>query len=203
MCAQAGPRRAVHPQPPFKKDDNAYIEQKNWTHVRKLRGWDRYHNSAAVEAMNDLYRNELRQWLNFFQPSAKLVKRVRMGSTLRRRYDLPPPPLDRLAAWEAGGPAVRPLAALMKLRKGLNPSELSRQIDRKLPRIYALAHTRLSPRVPPNGESRAFPNEVIGGASPKRRSWPPYGSRMAHHYRGLPRPSRTLYFSVENLNTVT
>jgi transposase InsO family protein len=143
---------------PYKKDDNAYIEQKNWTHVRKLMGWDRYDTSEAVEAMNDLYRNELRLWLNLFQPSAKLTKKVRVGSQLRRRYDLPCTPLDRLAAGqtaEATGEATActQLAALVKLRQGLDPFELSRQIDRKLHGIYALAHTRLSPRFRPNRQS--------------------------------------------------
>lgn len=70
---------------PYKKDDNAYIEQKNWTHVRKRMGWDRYDTPEVVETMNDLYRNELRRWLNLFQPSAKLIQRVRVGSKLRRR----------------------------------------------------------------------------------------------------------------------
>jgi transposase InsO family protein len=139
---------------PYKKDDNAYIEQKNWTHVRKLMGWDRYDTPEAVEAMNDLYRNELRRWLNFFQPSAKLMKKVRVGSKLRRRYDLPRTPLDRLVAEKAEEAAVRTqLAALVKLRQDLDPFELSRQIDRKLHAIYALAHTRLSPKVPPNAYS--------------------------------------------------
>ncbi len=45
---------------PYKKDDNAHVEQKNWTHVHKLLGWDRYDSLEALEAINDLYRNELR-----------------------------------------------------------------------------------------------------------------------------------------------
>jgi len=143
---------------PYKKDDNAHIEQKNWTHVRKLMGWDRYDTPEAVEAMNDLYRNELRLWLNLFQPSAKLIKKVHVGSKLRRRYDLPRTPLDRLEADGEDGqadeaPVRTPVAALKKLRQGLDPFELSRQIDRKLQGIYALAHTRLVPRVLPNRRS--------------------------------------------------
>jgi transposase InsO family protein len=51
---------------PYKKDDNAHVEQKNWTHVRKLLGWERYDSRAAVEAINDLYRHELRLWLNLY-----------------------------------------------------------------------------------------------------------------------------------------
>lgn len=143
------------PSRPYQKDDNAYIEQKNWTHVRQLMGGDRYDNVEAVEAMHALYRHELRLWRNLFQPSAKLIKRVRVGSRLRHRYDLPCTPLDRWAASAtdaaAGG---QPVATLRKLREGLDPFELSRQIDRKLPRIYALAHTRLNPKVPANAKPR-------------------------------------------------
>src|SRR6266581_1461773 len=51
---------------PYKKDDNAHVEQKNWTHVRKLLGWDRYDSEAAVEAINDLYRHELCWLLNLY-----------------------------------------------------------------------------------------------------------------------------------------
>jgi len=58
---------------PYKKDDNAHIEQKNWTHVRKLLGRERYDSRAAVEAML-VYRQEL--WMNLYQPSVKLVKKV-------------------------------------------------------------------------------------------------------------------------------
>ena len=140
---------------PYKKDDNAYIEQKNWTHVRKLMGWDRYDTPQAVEAMNDLYRHELRLWLNLFQPSAKLMKKVRVGSKLCRRYDLPRTPLDRLQAEQADEPIESaPLAALVKLRPRLDPFQLSRQIDRKLQGIYALAQTRLIPKLPSNRQQR-------------------------------------------------
>jgi len=66
---------------PYKKDDNAHIEQKNWTHVRKLMGWERYDTAQAVEAMNDLYRQELRLWMNVFQPSVKLVRKVWVGGS--------------------------------------------------------------------------------------------------------------------------
>jgi hypothetical protein len=63
---------------PYKKDDNAHIEQKNWTQVRKLLGWERNDSPRAVEAMKDLYRQELRLGLNLYLPSVKLVKKVRV-----------------------------------------------------------------------------------------------------------------------------
>ena len=83
---------------PYKKDDNAHVEQKNWTHVRKLLGWERYDSAAAVEAINDLYREELRWWMNLYLPSVKLVKKVRVGSKVRRVYDAAQTPLERVLA---------------------------------------------------------------------------------------------------------
>lgn len=126
---------------PYKKDDNAHIEQKNWTHVRKLLGWDRYDSHKALCALNDLYRNELRLMMNLFQPSVKLVRKTRVGSRLTRRYDQPQTPLDRLGASKMR--KSKKIRALLKLRQQIDPFELSRSIDRKLERIYNLAkHSR-------------------------------------------------------------
>jgi hypothetical protein len=129
---------------PYKKDDNAHIEQKNWTHVRKLLGWDRYDSPPALHAINELYRNELRLMMNLFQPSVKLVRKVRRGSRLTRRYDRPQTPLDRLVA-SGVGDAVQ-IAALQQLRTRWDPFALAQMIDRKLRRIYRLANRRHSPR---------------------------------------------------------
>jgi hypothetical protein len=68
---------------PYKKDDNAHIEQKNWTDVRKLLGYVRYDSPAAQVAIHALYRHELRCFQNFFLPSVKLVRKERAGSTIR------------------------------------------------------------------------------------------------------------------------
>src|SRR5438093_2687603 len=83
---------------PYKKDDNAHIEQKNWTHVRKLVGYLRYDTPAAVAALNALYRHELRLFQNLFLPSVKLVRKERVGARLRRQYDAPRTPLERVQA---------------------------------------------------------------------------------------------------------
>jgi hypothetical protein len=128
---------------PYKKDDNAHVEQKHWTHVRKLLGWDRYDSQAAVEAINDLYRQELRWLRNLYLPSVKLVKKTRVGSKLRRVYDAPQTPLERVA--RSGWAEPRLLAELTKLRNRLDPFELAQTVDRKLKRIYGLANRRLSP----------------------------------------------------------
>jgi hypothetical protein len=125
---------------PYKKDDNAHIEQKNWTHVRRLVGWDRYDTEAAVGLLNDLYRNELRLMMNLFQPSVKLVRKVRVGSRLTRRYDTPQTPLDRLRATNDyhRGEVKR----LLQLRATTDPFVLAKTIERKLDRIAALARRR-------------------------------------------------------------
>jgi len=122
---------------PYKKDDNAHIEQKNWTHVRKVFGWERYDTPEVIAAMNDLYANELSLMMNLFQPGVKLVERVRVGSRLTRRYDKARTPLDRLATFYGNQPpdAVR---ALLARRRNINPFELSATIDRKLDRIERL-----------------------------------------------------------------
>lgn len=128
---------------PYKKDDNAHIEQKNWTHVRKLLGWERYDRAEAVEAINDLYRHELRLWLNLFLPSVKLLRKVRVGSKVRRVYDGPRTPFERV---QKGGSAREQVMRLEELRKGLDPFQLANTIERKLERIYRLANRRLSPK---------------------------------------------------------
>jgi len=135
---------------PYKKDDNAHIEQKNWTHVRKLIGWDRYETPAAVQALNDLYANELRLDMNLFQPSVKLIKTVRKGSRKVRRYDQPCTPLDRLA--DMPGADRQKVEQLLQLRSRLDPFTLAAIIRRKLDRIWSLRHTR-SKSVKPKGVS--------------------------------------------------
>jgi hypothetical protein len=129
---------------PYKKDDNAHIEQKNWTHVRKLLGWERYDTHEAVEAINNLYSHELRLWLNLFLPSVKLVKKVRVGSKVRRVYDHARTPFERVKLCAQADP--QHVAALEELRKRLDPFQLSRIIERKLQSIARLANRHLSPK---------------------------------------------------------
>jgi transposase InsO family protein len=129
---------------PYKKDDNAHIEQKNWTHVRKLLAWDRYDTHEAVAAMNDLYGQELRLWLNLFLPSVKLVKKVRVGSKVRRVYDPARTPFERVKTCRQANPEQ--VARLEQLRNSLDPFQLGRIIERKLERISRLANRRLSPK---------------------------------------------------------
>jgi hypothetical protein len=127
---------------PYKKDDNAHIEQKNWTHVRKLVGYERYDTVAAVDALNDLYE-DVRLLQNLFLPSVKLVAKMRIGSRLHRNYDAPQTPLDRVVARGKGDPAK--VAALVRQRARLDPFALAARIDRKLERVFRLANRRTRP----------------------------------------------------------
>lgn len=127
---------------PYKKDDNAHIEQKNWTHVRKIFGYLRYDSQEALDAMNDLYRNELKLYQNLFQPSVKLVKKVRVGSRLKRIYDTPKTPFQRVCGSVHADPAK--IAYYKRLLESLDPFDLAQTIDQKLDRIYQLAHVRRS-----------------------------------------------------------
>ncbi len=137
---------------PYKKDDNAHIEQKNWTHVRRLLGYVRYDTAGAREAINDLYRNELRRFQNLFLPSVKLAHKERVGSRLRRRYEAPQTPLQRLQACGAADPGQ--VAELRRLRARLDPFELSASIDAKLKAIFALSREAPAP-------SRAQPAQAV------------------------------------------
>lgn len=125
---------------PYKKDDNAHVEQKNWTHVRKIFGYVRYDSAQALAAMNELYRNELRLFQNLFLPSVKLVRKERVGSTLKRRYDAPKTPFQRVC--ESPQADAHQVAQLKKLLESLDPFELSKTIDSTLERIYQMAHHR-------------------------------------------------------------
>jgi len=77
-----------------------------------------------VEAINDLYRHELRLWLNLYLPSGELVKKVRVGSKVRRVYDAAQTPFERVLASSSAPPDQ--VTALQKLRSSLDPFQLGR-----------------------------------------------------------------------------
>ncbi len=128
---------------PYKKDDNAHIEQKNYTHVRKILGYLRYDSQPAQKAINELYQNELRILQNLFLPSMKLSKKTRVGSKLHRRYDKPQTPLDRLLHCPQADPIKT--QQLKRLRDQTDPFELAKRMDEKLERLYGMANHRVSP----------------------------------------------------------
>lgn len=82
----------------YHKDDNAHIEQKNWTHVRQWLGYERFDDLRVVPLLNDLYRTEWRLFHNFFCPSIKLIAKERVGSKTIKRHDIPKTPYQRIIA---------------------------------------------------------------------------------------------------------
>jgi hypothetical protein len=122
---------------PYKKDDNAHIEQKNWTHVRRLLGYARYDSRRALEAINDLYAHELPLFRNLFLPSVKLVRKVGVGSRTRRIYGKPQTPFERVCASPACDPER--IATLQRQQQELDPFELSSAIQVKLEHIFQLS----------------------------------------------------------------
>ena len=117
---------------PYKKNDNAHIEQKNWTHVRKLVGWDRYDSPAQLKAIQALYTGCWRAMMNLYQPCVKLKQKVRIGSRITRRYDQPQTPLDRLITYYAGKRLPKAVRALRDQRDHTDPFMLSKGIDKAL-----------------------------------------------------------------------
>ena len=111
---------------PYKKNDQAYVEQKNWSVPRRLAGYDRYCSKAAYEALERLYEL-VRLYVNFFQPVRKLVGKERVGAKVKKRFDEAQTPYQRLRA--AGVLEAEKGKALAELYGRLNPVRLRQQID--------------------------------------------------------------------------
>ena len=84
----------------YKKNDQAYVEQRNWLAVRRRVGHDRYRSKAALAALRQLYMLTRLQ-LNFLRPVPKLTGKERSGASVRKLYDAPRTPYQRLLAWRA------------------------------------------------------------------------------------------------------
>jgi hypothetical protein len=120
----------------YHKDDNAHIEQKNWTHVRQWLGYQRLDNPKVVPLMNNLYRNEWRLFHNFFLPSVKLIEKERIGSKTIKKHDQPKTPYQRIMESEYIPQNTKD--ALTKQLELLNPFELRNIIEMKLKKITRL-----------------------------------------------------------------
>jgi len=119
---------------PYKKNDNAHVEQKNWSHVRQLFGYDRFDDPRLLPLMNDLYANEWSLYQNHFCPSMKLLEKQRINSKYRKKYGAPKTPYQRvMASVQVAGEAK---ARLKTVHQSLNPFILKQNIERKLRVIF-------------------------------------------------------------------
>jgi len=118
----------------YRKDDNAHVEQKNWTHVRQWFGYHRLENQKIVPLMNNLYTAEWRLFHNFFCPSVKLIEKKRVASKTIKRYDVPKTPYQRVLESPEVSSARK--QALKEQFTGLNPFRLRKAIEKKLQEIF-------------------------------------------------------------------
>ena len=119
---------------PYKKNDNAHVEQKNWSHVRQLFGYDRFEDPDLVDLMNDLYINEWSLYQNHFIPSMKLLEKKRINSKYFKKYDAPRTPYDRVMASKHVSDEEK--QRLQIVHKTLNPFILKNNIEKKLRVIF-------------------------------------------------------------------
>jgi hypothetical protein len=122
----------------YHKDDNAHIEQKNWTHVRQWLGYERFDDSRLVALLNDLYRNEWRLFHNFFCPSVKLIAKQRVGSKTIKRHDVPRTPYQRIMLSNHVQESTK--QSLAKTLETLNPFVLRQAMEKKLKMIFTALH---------------------------------------------------------------
>ncbi len=120
----------------YKKNDSCYVEQKNWSVVRRLVGYDRYNSRAALEGLNRTY-DLLRLYVNFFQPVMKLVAKTRHGARVYRVYDKAQTPYQRLL--RSGVLTEAKKQELAATYHYLNPILLLKQINGNLESLWRLA----------------------------------------------------------------
>lgn len=123
---------------PYMKNDNAYVEQKNYTHIRKWLGYGRYDTIEQVEMMNDLYRNELSLFNNFFRPVMKIKSKEKVNNSVcKKKYNVAKTPYQRLLESDQINRETK--EKLMKLYLSLNPVQLRKAIDEKIKNIRKTA----------------------------------------------------------------
>jgi hypothetical protein len=120
----------------YHKDDNAHVEQKNWTHVRQWIGYERLDNPKVVSLLNNLYTNEWRLFHNFFCPSVKLVAKERIGSKTIKHHDPPKTPYQKIMESPHIHESLK--LSLSKQLENLNPFLLRKTMDKKLKKIFSI-----------------------------------------------------------------
>ncbi len=133
---------------PYRSNDQAWIEQKNGSVVRRFVGHDRYSGQVAGQTMAYLY-GALRMYVSFFQPSFKLIDKTRDGATTVKHYSQPATPCDRLIQHDATGAELK--AMLNEYRTGLDPVLLLHTIREAQSALVATTSPEV--RETPAGES--------------------------------------------------
>ena len=113
---------------PYKKNDQCYVEQKNYTHVRELFGYDRLSGKLMVTLMNNIYRNEWRKLSNYFHPQIRLKSKERLGAKIKRRFHAPITPFENMKPHLVSEISLKIQSEI----DVLNPFELVKKLKRKL-----------------------------------------------------------------------
>jgi len=120
----------------YKKNDNAHIEEKNWTHVRQFIGYQRFDNIKTVDMLNELYQREWRNYLNFFIPSFKLIEKKRDGSKIIKKFSPPLTPYQRLLLSDQI--STKKKKELTGIFNSLDPFVLEKRMKNKIINILKL-----------------------------------------------------------------
>jgi hypothetical protein len=121
---------------PYQKNDQAHVEQKNWSVVRHTVGYDRWETEQELALLDSIYQ-DLRLYINFFQPSLKLIAKERIGNQTLKRYDTAKTPYQRVL--ERRDISMEAKARLINLYVQLNPAELRRRIDQKTAKLWKIS----------------------------------------------------------------
>jgi hypothetical protein len=127
---------------PYRKNDNCYVEQKNYSVVRQTVGYQRFDTTAELLLLKQLYLT-LRLYTNFFQPTMKLKSKERSGSQVKKTYESPQTPYRRVLA--SPDVADKDKAKLKRQYKLLNPAALKRELDSLRKKLFALAAAKKPP----------------------------------------------------------
>jgi hypothetical protein len=120
----------------YKKNDNARVEQKNYTHVRQLFGYYRFDQKEWVDLMNEIYIRYWNPLTNFFHPTLKMIKKERVGSKIKKRYDEPKTPYQRLL--DSGQLTMQQRVELQKKFQSLDPFILQFRLTESISRLKEL-----------------------------------------------------------------
>ena len=119
---------------PYRKNDNAHVEQKNYTHVRQLFGYERFDDPSLVPLMNEIYQVYWNPLWNYFNPVMKLVSKQRVGSKIIKKWDKPKTPCERLINCETI--PIRTKRMLKKYQNSKNPFFLRKAVEKKLKQFF-------------------------------------------------------------------
>jgi len=120
---------------PYKKNDQCFVEQKNWSIVRRTIGYQRYESNAARQLLSEIYK-ELHLYTNMFQPTFKLKRKKRTGAKVYKAYDTPQTPLQRVLDMQML--SADNISLWQATYRDTNPANLRRRIDRKVRQLVTL-----------------------------------------------------------------